>query len=705
VTLRTRFSFSIALLIASCLLLTSAVAEPPAMESQHFHPHADRMGWFNTESAQVLELWQPAFGVWGNYAHKPLVHYVDGEQRDIIVRHLASMNIQAAIGFGFADLAVDVPIHLTVAGDGLETWSDPVKGTLMGDIRIVPKFQFLDPVEQPSGFGLGIGLPLTLPSGDEKQYVGLETVAFTPQLLLSGYSGPFRLGGNLGYRVTKASDLGDLVAGNAFLFSVGLSVAPDPHVEITGEVFGDIRTNPLDNMRNNPIEWLAGLTIRPVEGLSLIFAGGTAIERGFSAPAARGIFCLGFAPIPRKDTDGDEIWDRDDECPEQPEDYDGFEDVEGCPDPDNDRDGILDVNDACPDVPENFNDWEDDDGCPEEIPDTDGDGLLDIVDQCIEDPEDVDTFEDRDGCPDPDNDQDKILDVDDQCPLMPETPNGYMDEDGCPEEIPDTDGDGYLDTEDGCPLDAEDFDEFEDENGCPDLDNDRDKILDVDDKCPLEPEVYNNVEDEDGCPDEGRVKITNKEIVILEKVYFDTGKSTIKAKSEPLLEDVAYILNMFPYIKLVEVQGHTDDVGSESSNQKLSDARAGAVKEFLTAQGVAETRLLAIGYGETTPLVPEKTSAARAENRRVQFIILEQILEEWHEPGADGKKVDPPATPTDATPAAATPAVDPAAEDPPGPKGPSAAPGTPEEGASEGETTPDAKEEDKATEEETPHKW
>ncbi|MFW5921291.1 MAG: OmpA family protein, partial [Polyangiales bacterium] len=99
------------------------------------------------------------------------------------------------------------------------------------------------------------------------------------------------------------------------------------------------------------------------------------------------------------DRDGDGILDPDDECPDEPEDVDGFEDEDGCPDPDNDEDGILDEDDECP----------------------------------LE-PEDVDGFEDEDGCPDPDNDGDGILDVDDECPDEPEVVNGVDDEDGCPDE-------------------------------------------------------------------------------------------------------------------------------------------------------------------------------------------------------------------------------------------------------------------------------
>ncbi len=602
----------------------AAAAEPPPVDVQHFQPHPDRTGWYATHSAEALGLWHPAFGLWTHYAHKPLVHYVDGEAREAIVSDLLTMDVQAALGFGFADIAVDVPVHLLVQGEGLPTWSDAGKSTQLGDIRIAGKFQIVDPVEHPYGFGLGISLPFTVPSGNEAEYVGLETVAFSPRLLLTGYRAPVRVGGNLGYRLTRATELDDLTDGQAFLFAAAFGISPHPVVEISGEIYGDIRSHPLDNPRNNPVEWLAGLTIRPHEAIVISVAGGSGVDRGFGTPYARAVFGFHVTPIPSKDTDGDGLVDRKDECPEDPEDLDGYEDEDGCPELDNDLDGILDADDACVNEPENRNGWEDTDGCPEEIPDTDGDGLLDDVDQCVPDPEDPDGYQDQDGCPDPDNDGDGILDAADQCPNSPENVNGYEDEDGCPEDIPDTDGDGLVDTEDRCPLEPEDADGFEDEDGCPDPDNDGDRILDVDDACPMEPEVINGLDDEDGCPDQGRVVLEKEEIKILEKVLFDTGKSTIKDVSKPLLDEVAAVLQAVPAIKRVEVQGHTDERGSDSMNMKLSQARANSVKVYLVSKGIGAGRLIPVGYGETDPLDPASNDEAWEKNRRVQFVILEQ---------------------------------------------------------------------------------
>jgi outer membrane protein OmpA-like peptidoglycan-associated protein len=134
------------------------------------------------------------------------------------------------------------------------------------------------------------------------------------------------------------------------------------------------------------------------------------------------------------DPDKDGIVGDADKCPNEPEDKDGFQDEDGCPDPDNDGDGIPDTADKCPNEAEDKDGFQDDDGCPD--PDNDGDGIPDAADKCPNEPEDKDGFQDEDGCPDPDNDGDGVLDANDKCPTEPETKNGFQDEDGCPDEIP-----------------------------------------------------------------------------------------------------------------------------------------------------------------------------------------------------------------------------------------------------------------------------
>ncbi|NLD94218.1 MAG: hypothetical protein GX639_16295 [Fibrobacter sp.] len=164
---------------------------------------------------------------------------------------------------------------------------------------------------------------------------------------------------------------------------------------------------------------------------------------------------------------------------------------------DKDLDSIPDTLDKCIDEPEDYDGFTDEDGCPDY--DNDGDSIPDSLDKCINIMEDLDAFEDADGCPDYDNDMDSIPDTLDKCVNEPEDYDGFTDEDGCPDY--DNDGDSIPDSLDKCINIMEDHDVFEDADGCPDYDNDMDGIPDTLDKCVNEPEDCDNVEDDDGCPD------------------------------------------------------------------------------------------------------------------------------------------------------------------------------------------------------------
>lgn len=135
-----------------------------------------------------------------------------------------------------------------------------------------------------------------------------------------------------------------------------------------------------------------------------------------------------------KDSDHDGIIDSKDGAKSEPEDFDGYMDEDGIPDPDNDDDGVPDVDDAAPMLAEDLDGYQDDDGVPDE--DNDGDGIPDSEDKSPNIAEDFDGFQDEDGAPDLDNDGDGILDYLDQCPNVAETFNGYQDDDGCPDEKP-----------------------------------------------------------------------------------------------------------------------------------------------------------------------------------------------------------------------------------------------------------------------------
>jgi len=255
--------------------------------------------------------------------------------------------------------------------------------------------------------------------------------------------------------------------------------------------------------------------------------------------------------------------------------------------------------------------------------DADRDGIADSVDRCPQVPEDKDDFEDEDGCPEADNDKDGIQDGKDNCPNEPEDKDGFQDEDGCPD--PDNDRDGIPDVKDKCPNEPEDKDGFEDEDGCPEADNDKDGIADVQDLCPNEPETVNNYADQDGCPDEDQVRVLGDKIVLDDRVHFRTNNAQIRNISYPLLERLAKLLKEHKEYLHVDIEGHADERGTEAFNQRLSEARANSVLEFLVKSGVERSRLAAAGYGTTRPLVEKRSEYAWLLNRRVEFRVTRQM--------------------------------------------------------------------------------
>ncbi len=119
------------------------------------------------------------------------------------------------------------------------------------------------------------------------------------------------------------------------------------------------------------------------------------------------------------------------------------------------------------------------------------------------------------------------------------------------------------------------------------------------------------------------VVVGEKKLELADKVYFQTGKTTIRTVSYGLLDEVASVINGHPEVKKIAIEGHTDSVGKASFNTKLSQGRAEAVRKYLVEKGVEPSRLSAKGYGESQPIADNKTPRGREQNRRVEFKIAE----------------------------------------------------------------------------------
>ncbi len=618
-------------LVACALLLSlpaiSAHADKGGdIELQSFRPALDSKGMVTLDRSQVLGHLEPSFGLVTNWAAGLL--QLEGQGNSYDVEHILSPTIVGALGlrpFGLdLQLALSVPFRIVSGDRGPDddggTLDDPnddrkysFEGQGLGNIDTQLKWRVLNTSRSPVGLAVIAGLELPTASTEES-WLGADGVTPHLRVALDRRVGSVGLALNLGVRLPTGEDefvddtppvidgiagpmTGERIAnGMSFPFGLGVSYDLVPQkFELIGEIFGQYAPE-ADNYQ--PLEALGGAKFYLAQNSFLSIGAGRGLLPGVAgSPDWRGYLGIVFEPnVGDRDRDG--LKDDVDLCPDDPEDYDDFQDTDGCPEPDNDLDLILDVEDDCPNTPEDRDGIEDEDGCPESEPlDRDGDRILDQDDDCPDDPEDYDQFKDNDGCPDLDNDGDKILDVDDLCP-----------------------------------DDPEDYDAFEDGDGCPDPDNDEDRILDVDDECPMidgekaedTMEIYNTVKDDDGCPDRGPVSTTEGEIVTLEKIHFEYNSAVIKEQSFDILHAIAMTIDTNPHLELIEVQGHTDERGTRMYNQDLSQRRAESVVAFLKKDGIDENRLLAIGYGEDEPKMQGHNEKSWAANRRVEFIIREK---------------------------------------------------------------------------------
>ena len=376
-----------------------------------------------------------------NYADDPLVltNFYDEQVASVVSRQLTG-NLVGAVGIAdLVEIGVDIPLIFLQEGDEVLypfNIDAPDAGFGIGDIRIIPKVMLLGPDDLfvPQGPSLALLVDVHLPTGDLDSYQGGEFRAQPEVAFDYLFNEKYRLGAVLGYAIRPDETVLNVESGDALTWSIAASIQVAESLDLVPTIFGDLYLAASDlDLEEAPMEAVLGLKWEPLEGFLLEAGGAAGVIRGIGTPDYRLFLGLAYSDVPHPDTDGDGISDKEDECPEVREDFDDFQDEDGCPDTDNDNDGRLDVVDNCPMVPEDHDGFEDEDGCPD--PDNDGDGILDGDDGCPMEPEDVDTFEDDDGCPDPDNDEDGILDVDDACPLEPETFNGITDEDGCPDMV------------------------------------------------------------------------------------------------------------------------------------------------------------------------------------------------------------------------------------------------------------------------------
>jgi hypothetical protein len=297
----------------------------------------------------------------------------EGERAALIAGRL-TLDFGLAVGvLSWLEVGIFFPVTLYQDGEGRlfdanELVADQPALALVGtgDLRLRAKATVFSSAND--GFGLGFVIEGVFPTALGESFLG--DGGFGLEALVIGdlrYQG-WHLALGLGYRLRPERHFGDLDVDDELLWRVALRAPLPADLAILADIAGASGLLGPDGafgaQDENPIVAHLALELPELRDLRITIGGGLGLTSGYGSPRFDLFVALRFQPRDH-DTDLDGVLDHLDQCPDLPEDIDGFEDEDGCPDEDNDQDGILDIIDACPDEAEDLDGFEDDDGCPD----------------------------------------------------------------------------------------------------------------------------------------------------------------------------------------------------------------------------------------------------------------------------------------------------------------------------------------------------
>lgn len=564
-----------------------SAAASTCIDSEAFWPTAGPSTFFSVSSAKTTGVGRWGFGVATSAQKNPIVLRTNdaGPAGSVDIPAIGTQVTSSFLfSYGITDrleASVVAPVTFYQNGTGVSRITGPsteVASTAVRDVRFGIAYALvpLPRVARVRGVGVLARFDLSVPSGDKDIFAGDRSFVGVPSLSLEERFGRWIFGADLGARLRAATTLNDATVGSQLVFGAGFARAFDrgERYVATAEVFG---LSSLVSNGPSPWQWLLGFKWSPLWAgdFALHAGGGGKLHIAGHSPIDESIWRLLFdvrwAPL-SNDTDHDGVLDRDDKCPDEPEDRDGLQDEDGCPDPDDDGDGVPDKLDRCREVPGPASNQ----GCP--IADKDGDGVADDVDECIDRPGPAS----NDGCPEPAKPIETCAD-------------GSK---SLPGEACDVDHDGIPDVKDKCPLDAEDEDGIADDDGCPEKDADEDGVGDQLDECPLEPETIDGVDDADGCPEPGAhslVTFAHGAIELEKPTRFTAGSAKMTKAMDAQIPLVAQRLQglVDRGVEKIVVESWGDAAGENKANHDLAQKRADAIRAALIAAGIPEALVFA----------------------------------------------------------------------------------------------------------------
>jgi len=540
-----------------------------------------------------------------NYANRPYVWYsYDGATA--LVSDALQLDAIVGVAYDRLRIAADVPILLYTAGEVTQN------GAGVGDIGIDTRVTLVDSYLAPAGFALTARI--NLPTTSVEAPIGAPSLGGEIAAVLEGEVGNegTLLVANLGTAFNGQTELPNGTVDDEFLGRLGIGQPIADDFGVSGDLaFRTSFASAFDDA-STPVEGLLGGWANTGNDFTVRVGIGTGLTPGVGAPTVRALTMLSYQPAAVRDRDNDGLVDEVDQCVFQPEDFDQYIDEDGCPDPS--QMFVIQVQDP--------------DGAPV---------LASIT---IEGPDgrmQVSTHEPRElhpgqwsGFTEPAGYLRKDFVVPEEAfnsgifivTVEPEIREGtlelsVLDQAGAiiPNVSWTIDGGGFapLPTTPTVLLEGPHRIDVFAEGYLPGA---------VDTVIPnggVASEVIVMVLDAPKT-----VQITKERIDVQGTVYFETARATIKPESYPLLDDVAATIIDHPELTKVRIEGHTDSRGSASSNQRLSQARAESVMEYMIGKGLEASRLEAVGFGEDRPIDPAENATAWEKNRRVDFFIVER---------------------------------------------------------------------------------
>jgi len=406
--------------LVSAALAPPVHAAPAAFDAQLFHPTTQTDQFVSVQGGETPGPWTSTTGLVMDFALHPLHLDVPSQQLPPadIVAYRVDAHLISELGITMrGSLAVAMPVTVFQSGTDNSFSREKlqmqgIKSLVQGDLVVRAKYQLLN--MHSDSPAVAVGLDLHVPTGASGKLAGQGTMVYEPFVAASFRFDRNSVAANLSmaFRATPER-LSDYTIGNQLDYGLGLSHllavgarerATTVLVELAGATllkapFG-LTGKSLAAANTAELR----LALRQKVGMwggpvSLVIGVGAGLLRGYGEPLGRIFLGVdGTSADPLSDRDADGVPDIRDYCPDVPEDLDGFEDDDGCPDLDNDKDGIPDEDDLCPNEPEDMDGFEDSDGCPDV--DNDWDGIPDSRDACPDQPEDYNGIQDQDGCPD-----------------------------------------------------------------------------------------------------------------------------------------------------------------------------------------------------------------------------------------------------------------------------------------------------------------